>query len=408
MRQRPAAARGQPGGRGSGARARRGRTCAARRLGAPTLAPHTPPPTPQGVEKDKLRWYQQAELVHARFAMLGVAGILVPDLFHSVGAGGPAAQIPWFDHAKFEYYAPIKALFGAQMLLFAWVEVRRLQDYRKPGSANQDPIFSQYRWGGGAWGRGGWGAGRGGYEGGALSGLRGAGHASTAAPPPRSWRASNPPTPLPRARSLPAGNEPGYPGGIFDPLGYSKGNLAELKLKEIKNGRLAMLAFAGFCAQAYTTGGGRAGRSLWGRSRGPRGKGSRRAASLRRCTRGPLGGSRVWRWMAAAGKAESARGCCPLPNHSPMHPARPCAFRQDAAHQPVGAPGQPLRHHRLGQRPGAPVIGRSAAARCSSGRWRHLGPAASSAIAGLCVFGPSALLYVACACVQCLASSALL
>lgn len=155
-------------------------------------------PLSLGVEKDKLRWYQQAELVHARFAMLGVAGILVPDLFHSVGAGGPAAQIPWFDHAKFEYYAPIKALFGAQMLLFAWVEVRRLQDYRKPGSANQDPIFSQY--------------------------------------------------------SLPAGNEPGYPGGIFDPLGYSKGNLAELKLKEIKNGRLAMLAFAGFCAQAYTTG----------------------------------------------------------------------------------------------------------------------------------------------------------
>ena len=25
-------------------------------------------------------WYRQAEIVHARFAMLGVAGILVPDL----------------------------------------------------------------------------------------------------------------------------------------------------------------------------------------------------------------------------------------------------------------------------------------------------------------------------------------
>jgi len=47
-----------------------------------------------------------------------------------------------------------------------------------------------------------------------------------------------------------------YPGGAFDPLGFSKDSkvLEENKLKEIKNGRLAMLAFVGFIAQHSATG----------------------------------------------------------------------------------------------------------------------------------------------------------
>ena len=43
-------------------------------------------------------------------------------------------------------------------------------------------------------------------------------------------------------------------GGAFDPLGWSKGNLEELKVKELKNGRLAMIAFLGFVAQYGATG----------------------------------------------------------------------------------------------------------------------------------------------------------
>ena len=47
---------------------------------------------------------------------------------------------------------------------------------------------------------------------------------------------------------------PPFPGsgGIFDPLGFAKGDIKELQTKEIKNGRLAMVAFMGFVFQAQT------------------------------------------------------------------------------------------------------------------------------------------------------------
>ncbi|KAD4385322.1 hypothetical protein E3N88_25490 [Mikania micrantha] len=132
---------------------------------------------PLGLAEDpeNLKWFVQAELVNGRWAMLGVAGMLLPEVFTSIGI----INVPkWYDAGKSEYFASSSTLFVIEFILFHYVEIRRWQDIKNPGSVNQDPIFKSY--------------------------------------------------------SLPP-NEVGYPGGIFNPLNFAP--TEEAKEKEIANGK---------------------------------------------------------------------------------------------------------------------------------------------------------------------------
>ncbi|CAD6242250.1 unnamed protein product [Miscanthus lutarioriparius] len=117
---------------------------------------------PLGLGEDpaSLKWYVQAELVHCRFAMAGVAGILFTDLLRVSGN----SDLPCGSQAEEGTFIGLEAAL--------------------------------------------------------------------------------------------AGQQPGYPGGpLFNPLGLAKDieNAHEEKLKEIKNGRLAMVAMLGFMVQASVT-----------------------------------------------------------------------------------------------------------------------------------------------------------
>ncbi|XP_027902772.1 photosystem I chlorophyll a/b-binding protein 5, chloroplastic [Vigna unguiculata] len=152
-----------------------------------------------GEDPDTLRWYVQAELVHSRFAMLGVLGILVTDLLRVTGV----SKIPvWFEAGAVKYdLANTQTLFIVQLLLMGFAETKRYMDFVSPGSQAKEGSFF-------------------GLEA-SLEGL-----------------------------------EPGYPGGpLLNPLGLAKDikNAHDSKLKEIKNGRLAMVAMVGFFVQASVT-----------------------------------------------------------------------------------------------------------------------------------------------------------
>ncbi|XP_039134014.1 LOW QUALITY PROTEIN: chlorophyll a-b binding protein CP26, chloroplastic [Dioscorea cayenensis subsp. rotundata] len=138
--------------------------------------------------------YRAYELIHARWAMLGAAGFIIPEAFNKFGANcGPEAV--WFktgalllDGNTLNYFGkniPINLVLAiaAEVVLVGGAEYYRLTN----GLDLEDTL---------------------------------------------------------------------HPGGPFDPLGLANDpdQAAILKVKEIKNGRLAMFAMLGFFLQAYVTG----------------------------------------------------------------------------------------------------------------------------------------------------------
>ena len=152
--------------------------------------------------------YRDAEVQHARWAMLGAAGCLAPEALAQWGVIPKETGIVWWASgvigpaaADFPYWGSVYTIFFMEVIFMQFAEIRRIQDYRKPGSMGEQYFL------------------------GMESMLGGSG-------------------------------DPAYPGGQFFNL-FNLGNtpekLADLKLKEIKNGRLAMVAMFGLGAQAAMT-----------------------------------------------------------------------------------------------------------------------------------------------------------
>ena len=85
-----------------------------------------------------LKWFAQAELMHSRWAMLAVVGILIPEWFETLGL---IKNFLWYDAGARQYFADLTTLFVMQMILMGWVEGRKWADMMKPGCVDIEPTF---------------------------------------------------------------------------------------------------------------------------------------------------------------------------------------------------------------------------------------------------------------------------
>ncbi|CAL9060266.1 unnamed protein product [Musa banksii] len=134
---------------------------------------------------------------------LRTAGAIAPETLGKLGMRPAETALPWFKTGAIPsagtcaYWADPYTLFVLETALMGFAEHRRFQDWAKPGTMGKQYFLGLEKGQGGS-------------------------------------------------------GDPAYPGGpFFNPLGFGKDDksLKDSKLKEVKNGTLAMLAILGYSGQ---------------------------------------------------------------------------------------------------------------------------------------------------------------